>query len=464
MTRGLVLALTFSLVSIGIAPAAWAACSGSSPNLTAPTWADVSACYQIANNGDTITVSAGTFTATSGTSLASGKAVTLQGSGVVPQQGAATSGGTVINVSTTSYAVLGITESTAGNIRVRNLTFKAKAGSPVPNYGLVLINNRVSNGKVVVLDHLTFDFADKLTFGSGEGASAIMHAASRGVVSNSIFTGRPPGPGSYTTNRAALRCAQNISIAPATWSTAPTYGSSDTGGVNNLYFETNRVEFYNDAIDLSDGCRLVVRHSTFTNSILKGHGADSGYGARHFEYYNNHFVCAPGVLGSIGHWIFQRGGTGVVTENVFDRIDRATCGYVPGGGPAMAAQIYKLTQSYVGCWPSPYSYPVVRQIGWGWSGGGTTTQNGFRQDLEPTYFWNNTNNTTGSIVPMDAGSDTCGNGLRTADYYKQDRDWYLSAKPGYVEYQYPHPLGSTTSPSPSPSPSAPSAPSSLQVR
>src|SRR5262245_23025693 len=47
----------------------WAACSGSSPNLTAPTWADVPACQAVAANGDTITVLPGSYTATSRTNI-----------------------------------------------------------------------------------------------------------------------------------------------------------------------------------------------------------------------------------------------------------------------------------------------------------------------------------------------------------------------------------------------------------
>src|SRR5205809_2563183 len=97
MARGIVPLLALALISFAPA-AAWAACSGSSPNLIAPTWADVSACYSIANNGDTITVNAGTFTATAITSLGRGVYVTLQGSGTMPTQGAATSSGTTVVV------------------------------------------------------------------------------------------------------------------------------------------------------------------------------------------------------------------------------------------------------------------------------------------------------------------------------------------------------------------------------
>jgi len=471
MIRVLILACGLSLISLS---SAWAACTGSSPNWNAQAWSDVGTCISNASNGDTITIAPGTFAGTSGTGIGTdgtGKYVTLQGSGTVPAQGAATSGGTIIEVNSGPpyCCMVGIIESTTGNIRIRNITFRTDSTKLMGQYGILLVGNRVAGGKQVVFENLTFDLKDKWEFPGGQHATVILDASARSIISNSIFTGQaPPGP-AYYTNRAAMRCPQNTPLAAANWQAPPTYGAGDTNGASNLYFEGNRVEFYNDALDHDDGCRLVVRYNTFTNSSPKGHGADSGYGARHFEYYNNRFICAPGVLGSFSYWIFQRGGTGVVTENTFDHMDKTTCGYVPGGGVAMGAGIYRLTKALVGCWPPPFGYPVTRQIGWGWSGGGTTTQDGFRQDLEPTYFWNNTNNTDGDIVPGDSGVDTCGNQLHTADYYKQNREWYLSAKPGYVKYQYPHPLvqsaplAAPSGPAPSSS-GPPPSPSNLQVK
>src|SRR5689334_6895784 len=60
---------------------AWAACSGSSPNLAAPTWDDVASCHSVAANGDTITVAPGTYTVTTTTAIT--KYVTILGGGAV---------------------------------------------------------------------------------------------------------------------------------------------------------------------------------------------------------------------------------------------------------------------------------------------------------------------------------------------------------------------------------------------
>src|SRR5262245_8843544 len=58
----------FAILLVGRS-VAWSACSGTSPNLVAPTWADVAACHTIAQNGDTITVSAGSHVATTPTTI-----------------------------------------------------------------------------------------------------------------------------------------------------------------------------------------------------------------------------------------------------------------------------------------------------------------------------------------------------------------------------------------------------------
>jgi hypothetical protein len=55
-----------------------AACSGSSPNLTATTWADIGACYRAATNGDTLTVTPNTYNVSKQTTLNGRKAVTIE--------------------------------------------------------------------------------------------------------------------------------------------------------------------------------------------------------------------------------------------------------------------------------------------------------------------------------------------------------------------------------------------------
>src|SRR5215471_6098168 len=60
---------------------AWSACSGSSPNLTAPTWDDVASCHWVAADGDTITVAPGSYTVTTPTAIT--KYVTILAGGAV---------------------------------------------------------------------------------------------------------------------------------------------------------------------------------------------------------------------------------------------------------------------------------------------------------------------------------------------------------------------------------------------
>ena len=53
----------------------------------------------------------------------------------------------------------------------------------------------------------------------------------------------------------------------------------------------------------------------------------------------------------------------------------------------------------------------------------------------------------GLATPNPAVSDIgdqCGNNRFTSEFVKLNRDYFLSAKPGYTPYPYPHPLRSGT--------------------
>ena len=562
--------IALSVLFLPLAPSAAEAAtyyvmSGGGMNTTGPaTSCDTGPyldAYNAASTGDTIQLGPGTCTGWVNITLGS-KWVKIQGAGTVPAQGSATSGGTtlIVNPGPANIAVFNITESAAGNIRLRNIKFQTDSTKRVGQFGIISIGNRVPSGKQIVLESLTFDFQDKWDFCCGEIGEAIHDATARVVVANSIFTGQPPPAPYYVTNRKALAVHMNVNAAVTNWMSLSTFGTNDTGGVNNAYFENNLVEFYNDSIDCSDGCRLVIRNSRFRNSIIKGHGADTGYGARHFEYYANYFECVSGG-GSISYWIFQRGGTGVITDNTFEKIDGTKCSTVSGQeGAPVTAMIFRLRSH--GCWPQegltalrrindttaelvaasphglttgqhisvfdtnppayavlaapvtvvdavtvrytpngtissnatlwgaynsqahatyPGSYPQTRQIGWGWSGGRTPLAYEnfgvnalptccFKMDLEPTYTWNNTGPTLANAINAgDAGTDECQNGLTTAQFYQQNREWYSDSKPSYTKYQYPHPLvqsgASAPSPGvPAPSSGAPPSPSNLQVK
>src|SRR5215467_10736163 len=93
---------------------AWAACSGSSPNLTAPTWDDVASCHSVAANGDTITVAPGTYTVTTSTAIT--KYVKILAGGAVTLTDNTCVGSTNCNLVIETSMLL-ITESTAGSTK-----------------------------------------------------------------------------------------------------------------------------------------------------------------------------------------------------------------------------------------------------------------------------------------------------------------------------------------------------------
>lgn len=108
----------------------------------------------------------------------------------------------------------------------------------------------------------------------------------------------------------------------------------------------------------------------------------------------------------------------------------------------------------------PGKYPSFHQAGWGWvTGATTTTADGSPmqkdpnkptrgQDLEPSYYWNNSDATPASsgIIRFNQ-ADNCGNGYDVADFFQVNREWYARAPQAgdpvltsYTKYAYPHPI------------------------
>ena len=91
----------------------------------------------------------------------------------------------------------------------------------------------------------------------------------------------------------------------------------------------------------------------------------------------------------------------------------------------------------------PVDYPMVRQVGQG--------HDGTKYITDPVYIWNNTGAGADSYS-VDMPEDLCGTYAdHVSDYIKEGRDYFKSARPGYVKYTYPHPLRTGAS-SPAPLP------------
>ena len=449
--------LLLILVLLTIAAPAWAACGGASPNLTAPTWDDVAACHTAAVNGDTITVTPGSYTTTA--TLAITKYVKIIGTSVTVTDNSAAgdpdAGG--------GPSLITITESTAGSTTIQGFVFQQGTGVHRGKAGIIEMNFVVGGRPILITGN---------TFTQDNSGNAMVAHTNRGVIWNNTFTGVPRGGGCLN-NTSAMR--HKPTSLGSSWSTPSSFGMADTTGTGNLYFEKNTLTNMMEGIDSDDNARTVVRYNTFRNSSLTLHGTDTSglYGARYVEMYNNTLVVDQTPQATCGGLPPQpavgfniRGGTMLVHDNVIP--DNSTPTW--GTKVAVTFSLENLRRNAGGfpCWSTVTAlaagYPVPHQAGWGFTTGATTVTGSncascpVHQDIEPIYLWNNTGaGNYNSPAIADYSPNECGVGAPSAGPYIQSgRDYFTStAKPGYTPYQYPHPLTGDT---------VPGAPAGLTVR
>lgn len=240
------------------------------------------------------------------------------------------------------------------------------------------------------------------------------------------------------------------------WSSDSTMGTAENIFIEDCIF--NGGGGSSQAVQGNYNARVVFRYNTVSGMKFDMHGLWSNgspnyyrvwtypniHSARHCEVYNNTFT-------SIYPWAMElRGGTGVVFNNSIT---------VTGGGDGIVLREYCTavgTDGNCARCMCPADYPLRDQIG-----------RGKGQTLEPMYLWNNTANGKtvigwrGSfdywpqaIVFEGQPSSTCVSSCGSQVGYrypgdtmsdmtaiiKENRDYYISQKPGYTSYPYPHPL------------------------
>jgi hypothetical protein len=237
------------------------------------------------------------------------------------------------------------------------------------------------------------------------------------------------------------------------WSQAPTFGADDSTGERNTYFEDNvYTNVAEVALDGDVGSRVVIRYNTYNDSSITFHGgapSDSSPngGVRQFEVYNNTFNRISNAI-PVNKWLWVRGGTGVVANNVMARADS------PDGSSYPNKSELRLT---LAC---PGAYPVQYQVGQS----SPTPQS---PPSRPLLIFGNTGAgaSDGNFISV-ASSDTAGGSCGSpANYIQQGRDYVLSNAWGWRAYTYPHPLqGVQAGSSPPPAPASLAPPSNLVVR
>ncbi len=170
------------------------------------------------------------------------------------------------------------------------------------------------------------------------------------------------------------------------------------GGAQAIFVEDSLFVGNRHAIAASAGAHYVFRYNQVLHSIVAcavdahGMGYGNARGTRYVEIYRN-VIEDPGY-----DWcgIGIRGGAGVIFGNTIDGYENPILLILEWGTP----ETLKV------------SYPAFDQV----------------QEL---YIWEN-RSADGLVEPR---VDETGIG-----FIEADRDYFLSPKPGYVPYEYPHPL------------------------
>lgn len=456
--------------------------------------ADVQAKWNLAADGDTVTIPSGSFTWGSGLTL-NGKGAKLKGQGsgrivgrsvttvtigtgtkvFTTQSGLPLSAGQIVKVihtansdnymdgtvSTYSGTSLTVSVSAVGSLATGTWDMWVIATNPSTTVTLnstlaitedTTHNVELSDFKLVVNSAAS----DGISIINNSGKPVLWHDAwisipgshramlwqsNRGVMWNcSIDAGFWSGMGGGGWQGKLL---QHKSGGVDTWVSASTMGTADTTGENNFYIED--CDFHGmflAALDMDDNSRSVVRYCLFNNSAFGTHGADtSNYGVRHIEIYNNQFVFTDAGVDTFNlanGFFYNRGGTGLIASNSIDDINSQE--WSDKNEWKFQIQNLRRNAGPNPCWNS--GYPAPRQIGMGRVTGSAGNDSiTYKGDSEPFYVWGNTGvNLSANDPREDYIPDECGNGTLITTYLQPGRDYIFATKPGWTAYTYPHPL------------------------
>ena len=311
----IIIALLVLLASTNIS---WAACSwngnvGTAASLT-PT--EIGYCINDASTktGEvTIYLPAGAATWNSGISvnMSSGFAnvtsLRIFGAGVIPTgstTGAASSGGTTINVAT-NYPVV-ITGSTAKKFRMSNITWTG--GVDQTGYFYRLLGTSLpSSGGGFRIDHNTWNNMTtrtrKITT-EGRIYGVIDHNYYRGAAATKWFgMFGDIGEGSLGANQSWYR-----GIGVNSWDQV-FFEDNDVGGT----YTGGSATFFSDC---TNGGRIVARYNTIRNMYFGGHGADSVYrSCLSYIMHDNTINIVDSPIGDMNPIFDLRDGTHIAYDN-----------------------------------------------------------------------------------------------------------------------------------------------------
>lgn len=346
--------------------------------------ADVTTAYNAAEDGDTISVPAGSCD-WSGGGITLAKAVAVIGA--TTGCPAACVDNTVLAVGTATAFTIGKSNVTT-KARISGFTFTGTANA----YGAVQVY-KTGDGTAITnwrIDGNNFSglTSRSVVVGRFNGPTdSIQQPAVPGVIDANLFTG--------TANKKAIQIYGG-SRTSSSWNDTLTLGGTDFVFVENNKFTFTSWTTGTSVVDHDCGGRSVIRHNDFEYSWISYHGQEANADgnqdpATHWPYRSSHGWenYKNAYVGDGGDFrINIRGGTGVVWGNVFtgtqpsatiaylyDRGDRAT--YCLETGSCQGSNELDENQA------DKYGYLCYQQIG-------TTGADGIT--AMPAYQWLNSAN------------------------------------------------------------------------
>lgn len=111
---------------------------------------------------------------------------------------------------------------------------------------------------------------------SNAAVDSIRSTANRGVIWNCSFDASTGSPNNLLSNgQVSIKDGSNNTMAGTSWSTPSTWGMLDTTGESNFYIETCDFHTMWAAIDNDDGGRMVFRYNLQDHASIATHGADT---------------------------------------------------------------------------------------------------------------------------------------------------------------------------------------------
>jgi hypothetical protein len=371
--------------------------------------ADVQAAVNAASDGWTVVIPDGAHSWSSGITI-SGKGIHLKGSGV-----------NTVSISGSASPKISVTKDSTHPVEISGIKFSSGSLK-------IRVTGSWAARPVIVHDCAFFENL----------SASMLFLVNGGLIYNCAFT----GSGGYNDQAVKVKAQSDDG---GQWYSPDTMGLRDSNGERNVYVEN--CTFTNlllQCFDFDDYARMVVRNSTFSDSAITSHGADtSAIGLRQMEVYGNRFIfhnfgdCDGSKTPNMDYFIYVRGGTGCIYSNVMDNM--SSCAW--GNKSEIKLTVYNITRNG-GQVPCQTSYPAFHQIGQG--------HNGSSYFTDPLYIW--ANSTVTDVGVVQYSPDECGNGQKIANYLQSGRDFITgAARPGYAAYTYPHPLrssGGTVAPLP----------------